>query len=273
MLHERIYLDKGDGMVYIDTYVANDRKRARDAVLVIPGGGYSQVCTDREGEPIALAYVAKGLNAFVLNYRVTSGDEVHPYPAQLIDASRAIVYIKRHASELGIDPERVFAVGFSAGGHLCGSLAILHSDERVLAELGICTGENKPRGAILAYPVVSAFDKGTHRRSFENLAALPFDEISEEQKRELSLECNVTEDSAPLFIWHTAEDTVVSPRGSLMLAESCIDARRPVTLRLYPYGCHGTALANEITRGDYPESVQPMVEEWIDVTYEWMKTV
>ena len=273
MLHERIYLDDNDRNVYIDTYVANDRKYLRDAILVIPGGGYSQVCTDREGEPIALAFVAKGMNAFVLNYRVTAGGEVHPYPAQLIDASRAIVYIKRHASELGIDPERVFTVGFSAGGHLCGSLAILHSDERVLAELGISKGENKPRAAILSYPVVSAFAHGTHHGSFEKLAALPFDDISEEKKRELSLECNVNEDSAPLFIWHTTEDAVVSAIGSLRLAESYIKAGRPVALRLYPYGCHGTALANEITRGEYPESVQPMVEEWIEVTREWMKTV
>ena len=58
MLHERIYLDENDSSVFIDTYVANDRKRVRDAILVIPGGGYSQVCTVREGEPIALAYVA-----------------------------------------------------------------------------------------------------------------------------------------------------------------------------------------------------------------------
>ena len=60
MLHERIYLNENDKRIYFDTYIADERYCRRPAMLVIPGGGYRTVCTDREGEPIALAYFAKG---------------------------------------------------------------------------------------------------------------------------------------------------------------------------------------------------------------------
>ena len=84
MLHERIFLDSENPDVYIDVYVANNRTAVRDAMLVIPGGGYQQVCTNREGETIAMGFMAKGYNCFVLNYRVFNV----PYPAQLLDASQ-----------------------------------------------------------------------------------------------------------------------------------------------------------------------------------------
>ena len=120
MRFERIYLNNEDKRSYIDTYV-QDGNVKRDAMLVIPGGGYCGVCSDREGEPIALEFFAKGYNAFVLNYRAGKAGDV--YPSQLLDAAAAMIYIREHEEELCINKDRVFAVGFSAGGHLCGSLA------------------------------------------------------------------------------------------------------------------------------------------------------
>ena len=89
MLHERIYLNADDARVYIDAYVS-ERNVIRDAMLVIPGGGYAMVCADREGEPIALDFFAKGYNCFVLNYRC--GTEGDVYPKQIIDAGSAMIY-------------------------------------------------------------------------------------------------------------------------------------------------------------------------------------
>ena len=275
MLHERIYLDPTDERVYIDTYVADDRTVPKDAMLVIPGGGYHGVCTSREGEPIALAYMARGFNCFVLHYRVSGYTERHEadgYPSQLIDASRAMVYIRNHASELNINPERVFAVGFSAGGHLAGSLAILSDDEAVLAAVGCPRGMNRPTASVLAYPVVTALTD-THEGSFSNLMRMPFAEIPEADRRRLSLEENVTDDSAPLFIWHTAEDRVVPPVGSLMLAAKYTERGLPVALHLYPYGGHGAALANEVTACGGTASLQPLAEGWLEESIAWLKTI
>lgn len=262
MTTERIFLNKTDERVWIDTYIHDDDE-IRPAMLVIPGGGYSAVCHEREGKPIALAYCKRGYNAFVLNYRVGPNDH---YPSQLIDASSAIVHIKDNAEKYHINPELVYALGFSAGGHLAGSLAILHGDPDVLEYLGIERGYNRPRACVLCYPVVSCFVE-THGSSFEYLLGRPAYDIAAEERSAVSLEFNVTSDSAPLFIWHTAEDTLVPTNGSFALAQEYVRKHLPILFHIYPYGPHGLALATEETLiDDRYELVQPLAEGWIDTS-------
>lgn len=269
MLYQTLNFALENHELMIESFIHEDKSVIRDSVLIFPGGGYEMVCHHREGGPVAKAYFEHGLNAFVLDYKVGSDCR---YPSHLIDASFAIVYLKEHASELGIDPNRIFAVGFSAGGHLAGSLAILHKDREVLSKLGIKEGDNRPCGAVLSYPVVSA-ECLTHNRSFEMLTGKSFSDISAEERHKLSLECNVDADSAPLFIWHTSRDTVVPMLGSLRLAEAYYKLERPVSLRIYPYGDHGAALANEITASGNPDYIQPLAEEWVEASVKWMQTV
>ena len=271
MLHERIYLDKEDERVYIDTYVVNDKSYKRDAMLVIPGGGYSAVCTEREGEPIALAYVAHGMNAFVLNYRVGEVGDV--FPKQLVDAGRAIIYIKKNADRFGIDPERVFTVGFSAGGHLSGSCAIMYSDPEVKTALGIVGEENKPRASVLGYPVVTANTEITSQNTFKRLLGKPFSEITEAERKRFSLETAVNEHSSPMFIWHTAKDSGVPVNGSILLTQAAKDAGVNVTLHVYPYGPHGLALSTKITECGNPAWVQPLAQRWVADSVAWIKTI
>ena len=221
------------------------------------------------GVSVANAYYERGLNAFVLHYAV--GKE-YKYPSHLTDASFAFTYIKAHSEEFGINPDRIFTVGFSAGGHLSGSMAILHKDPEVLSYLGINKGDNKPCGSILAYPVVSA-QVNTHQGSFVRLADKPFDDMTDTERRRLSLEANVDEDSAPVFIWHTSEDPGVPMLGSLRLAEAYYSIGRAVTLHVYPYGPHGIALANEETSDGNPAWIQPLAEGWVDESVRWIKAV
>ena len=269
MIFQRLNFTVGAHEILLDCYVNEDKSSLRDGILIFPGGGYAMVCDDREGGPIAEAYFERGLNAFVLHYAV--GEDFR-YPSHLIDASYAMVYLKKHAQELGIDKDRIFTVGFSAGGHLSGSMAILHADPEVLSSLGIAHGANKPCGSILAYPVVSAMCE-THCESFEFLSGKTFDSIPIAERERLSLEMHVSGDSAPVFIWHTSEDPVVPMRGSLRLAEAYYNLGRTVALRIYPYGIHGLALANEITSADNPGFIEPLAEEWVDSSVAWMKTV
>ena len=93
----------------------------RPAMLVVPGGGY-QYCSDREGEPVALAYMAQGFNAFVLRY---TADATTPIDKALQDGAAAMDYLRANAAELEIDPQQIAAIGFSAGGHLVASLGTL----------------------------------------------------------------------------------------------------------------------------------------------------
>ena len=254
--------------IELNTYIAEGSKD-RDSVLIFPGGGYENLSVDREGVAIAEAYLERGLNAFVLHYAV---GEKYKYPSHLTDASFAIVYIKKHAEEFGINPDRIFTVGFSAGGHLSGSMAILHKDREVLSYLGIEKGDNKPCGSILAYPVVSA-KVDTHEGSFVRLAGKPFADLTLEERDKLSLEANVDEDSAPVFIWHTSEDPGVPMLGSLRLTEAYYSIGRAVTLHVYPYGPHGIALANERTSCGNAEWIQPLAEVWVDESVRWIKSV
>lgn len=268
MLIERIYLSD-DKRAYLDTYVSDFRNARRDAMLVIPGGGYRQVCTDREGELVALAYAARGYNSFVLQYRV--GEEGDVYPTQLLDACRAILHIKANADKYFINPERIFAVGFSAGGHLAGSLALMTKDKEVLDTLGVTAAELKIKGAVLSYPVVTAM-ADTHKGSFERLAGMPFDQIPEDLKRKYSLEENVDEGSPAAFIWHTAEDKTVPVIGSLMLAAKYAEKKAPVSVHVYPYGCHGISLATAYANYE-ADVAEPLAQRWLEDSIDFLNSL
>ena len=268
MLTERIYLSE-DKRAWLDTYVSEFKPYRRDAMLVIPGGGYRAVCSDREGEMVALAYYAKGYNAFVLNYRVAEEGDV--YPTQLLDACRAVLHIKANAERYNTNADRVFAVGFSAGGHLAGSLALLAKDELVLNTLGVTADDLKIKGVVLSYPVVTAMTD-THLSSFEYLSGIPFDQIPEALKRKYSLEENVDENSPPAFIWHTSQDKTVPVMGSLMLASSYARHGVPVSVHVYPYGCHGISLATAFANHE-ARVAEPLAQRWLDDSIDFLNTL
>lgn len=269
MKHERIYLNPDDDRVFIDTYIA-DFEIPRAAILVIPGGGYFEVCADREGEPIAIDFLARGYNSFVLGYRVGKGDR---FPSQLIDAASAMIYIREHAKELNVNPKRVFAVGFSAGGHLCGSLATMYAYPEVKSVFGEDYVKVRPTGVILAYPVVSAEYGKTHGGSFENLLGKKTDEFTDEEINRYSIDRAVTKDSSPMFVWHTVEDQAVPVRGSIALADALVRCGVPMRMSLFPYGPHGVALSTPLTYRWSEDYVQPIAAVWPAEADEWMKTL
>lgn len=266
MINEIIHLDPENPEVTLEVHaVLTDTPRT--AMLVIPGGGYGMVCSDREGGPIAETYLAHGINSFVLNYRV---GPVHHHPEQLIDAARAIHYIRENADKYGVDPDRIFTVGFSAGGHLVGLIATKHREAEGLLDLP--ENSTRPTGSVYCYPVVSTMCP-THGGSFDNLSGKRLADFTEHEKQYYSIEVNVTSETPPAFIWHTATDDAVPVYGSLRLAESYIRQGVTVSLHIYPYGPHGVALANELTMSNNPAFVQPLAQGWVDSSVEWIKTV
>ena len=209
-------------------------------MLVLPGGGYGGLTLITEGEAIAHAYIARGYTAAVLHYSWYPKTKDN---SPLAEASKAIAYLRRNAEELCIDPNRVYAVGFSAGGHLCGSLGTLwHRDDIVkLAEVEY--GENKPTAVVLCYPVISAeqIGKKPHLGSFYHL--LCKQELDREDIDTWSLEKHVDERSAPAFIIHTAEDNIVPVENSLVMGRAYADAGVQFEMHIYPHGPHGGGLA------------------------------
>lgn len=269
MTVKRIYLEEGNENAWIDAYLADPvGNYVRRAMLVIPGGGYGAVCSDREGEPIALAFMAEGYNAFVLHYTV---GRKKPYPAQLVEASRAMAHIRTHAAEYRIDPERVFTVGFSAGGHLAGSLAVMWHREEAWKDAGIPYGLNKPDGAMLIYPVVSGVQYFREGGTFSNLWCA--DRPTEEELTKTSLELAVDERSVPLFLVHTSDDQGVDVRNSLLLAAACREKGLPFELHVYPRGPHGVALGNDITACGNPGWTNPRIARWVKDAAAWAEEI
>lgn len=261
MLYEKIKFDETDDEAFIEVYAADPiLDFTRRAILVIPGGGYSTVCSDREGEPIALAFMSQGYNAFVLHYSVMK----KPFPSHLIQASLAMKYIRDNAKKYGIDRDKVFSVGFSAGGHLCASLATMWKLPEIYEAIDMPYGYNKPNGAMLIYPVISA---DLHRLSFSNLAMK--EELSKEEKARYSIEKNVDADTAPIFIFHTSNDQVVDVRNSLVLAEALSAVGQKFELHVYPDAPHGVALGNEITRCGNDKWCDPAFERWVGDACYW----
>lgn len=235
--------------------------RRRPAVLILPGGGYSYT-SPREAEPVALRFAAVGYAAFVLDYSCAPLG----HPAALREAVLAMRYIRENAEEFEIDPRMVAAIGFSAGGHLCGLLGTLYDDGDV-ADL---TGDEsaRPDALGLCYPVAVSWGN-THEGSFENLTR------GDKTLRErLSLEKLVRSDMPPVFLWHTRDDQSVPCRNSLILASALDEAGVDFTFHLYRHGSHGLSTADEMV---YPAVGVPQVSwdvpGWLDSMIRFFREI
>ncbi len=198
----------------------------RPAVLVFPGGGYF-ICSDREAEPVALAYLAQGYNAFVLRYSV--GRE-STFTQALADAEAALAHIKSDADRFAIDPNKIAVVGFSAGGHLAACLGTL--------------GADRPAALVLGYPAILA-------RMGEGIGKdLP------------GADEHVTKDTPPTFLFSTSNDEVVPIENTL--AFSLALARHGVLFEQHIYldGEHGVSLADTQTSAGRPGMVNPDAAQW-----------
>ena len=272
MIFERISLWPGTEDVYLDTYVADALPGfTRKAILVIPGGGYGGVCSDREGEPIAMAFLPYGYQAFVLHYSVARS---RTFPDQLIEASAAMKYIRDHADRYQIDPGQVFVIGFSAGAHLAGTLGTLWHKQEIYDAIPMPEGYNKPTGMMLIYPVISGDPAISHPGSFCNLYGT--DSPTDEQLEEASLDKRVDERSAPVFLVHTSNDQVVSVENSLRMAMAYRQAGRTFELHIYPDAPHGMALANPITAGYFGDDHRvnnPHYATWVENAVRWAEQI
>lgn len=221
----------------------------RPAVLVCPGGGYLY-CSPREGEPVALSYAARGFHAFVLRY--STGWDAAGF-APLKEVSWAIGYIREHAAEWHIAPNKIAVCGFSAGGHLALSSGLL--------------AENKPNAMILGYPATSA----------PNMPGMDFmlklltgkQEVTAEDAAKFDLVPQITKDAPPVFIAATAED-LLTAYGALPVAKAYSDLGMKYELHVFQYGPHGYSLANEVTADGSEQMLEPAFAQWQELSVQWL---
>lgn len=262
MIHQVIQLTQ-NAKLYV--YVSDIRMnpKPRDGLLVIPGGGYSFVSMDREGEPVALTFCGMGMNCFVLEYSVK---EKAVFPAPLREAALAMAHIKEHAQEYDVDPDRIFAMGFSAGGHLTASLGSFWHKEDIT---GVPAQKVKPAGTVLVYPVITT-GEFTHAGTTNNLCGTQTP--TDQQRQAWSLEKQVNENTVPAFLVHTAMDQAVPVENTLLFAMALSAKKIPMEIHIFPKGHHGLALSNFIT-GRKESDMLPEFAQWTALAYDWMKRI
>ncbi len=269
MKHETVFLYPDDSRVTLTSYIHEDSDElsaaVRSALIVLPGGGLSFL-SEREAEPVALDFFARGSNVFVLRYSI--GEFGH-FPLPLLDASLAVAYVRRRATEFNISSNRIFVAGFSAGGYVAAMLGVRWHEAFIREELDISYGENRPDGLILAYPVITA-GEFAHRGTISISLGEDADEY---EQNEHSLELLVTEKTPPAFLWHTADDGAVPVENSLLFASALSECRVPFELHIFPHGSHGLSLATRETSCGNTGLESSRVAEWPRLASEWMRSV
>lgn len=238
--------------IYRGDSAVDSPHRRFPAVLIVPGGGYDHV-SKREGEPVALRFAARGWVAAVLEYSVRPTR----HPVQLREAAYAMRYLRENAKDLGVDPHRVAAVGFSAGGHLCGLLATQFDAPEVQDVAPWAT--LRPDALGLCYPVIAQWGR-THEGTFANLSGGDL-----ALRRRLSVDKLVRPDMPPVYLWCTRDDPSVPCRNALVMAAALEEAGVDFALHVYRHGPHGLSTADVMA---YPShrlpAVSPDVPGWVE---------
>ncbi len=229
------------------------------AVIVCPGGGYGGLAADHEGDQIARWMNDRGITAFVLHYRLSSGG--HHFPTPLADVQRAIRLVRANAKEWNVDPNRIGVMGFSAGGHLS-SMAVTKFDEAAYQHTDeVDAVSARPDFGVLCYPVITMTKDVMHKGSRKNL--LGPDKVNDEQAAvDVSSERNVTEKTPPVFLIHTGEDTAVPPENAVLFYLALRKHKVPSELHIYQKGPHGVGLF----QGD------PILSTWSGHLHDWLRT-
>lgn len=216
-------------------YLHRPEGDARPAMLIVPGGGYTHVSLT-EGEIVAQRFYDAGYQAFVLTYTVNAF-HLRPVKEQALrDLDRAVRLLRSRAEALSLRQDRLFVCGFSAGGHLAASLAVLGSS---LTDPRYPEISGRPDAVVLSYPVITS-GPFAHRESFQ---ALLGPSPTKEELEAVSLEKHVSDRTPPVFLWHTATDGSVPVENSLLFFAACRKAGVPAALHVFTRGEHGLSLA------------------------------
>lgn len=239
----------------IDYYPA-ENKTTDGTIVILPGGGY-EFRAEHEGKGYAEFLNAQGMDAFVCQYRVAPDR----YPVPLLDARRAIQFVRYHAEEFGINPEKVGIMGSSAGGHLAAVLSTVKDEfsDYIIESDEIDKMNYMPDFQVLCYPVISICKGFGHKESGHNL--LGTEDLEHPLREHLAPHKLVDENTPPAFLWHTATDRSVSVDNSFAYTWALKDKGVEVEFHTLPFGGHGMGIAQD----------RPYVHQWTTFLCNWLK--
>ncbi|MBQ6052378.1 MAG: alpha/beta hydrolase [Clostridia bacterium] len=230
-------------------YYPAKNKATDAAVVVFPGGGYGGRAP-KEGDGYAVFLNSIGMDAYVCEYRVAP----YRFPIPLLDARRAVRYVRYHAEKLGVDPDKIAVMGSSAGGHLA-ALVSTYKEAIDFEGADEIDGMSPiPNATILCYPVIHhPDDECCHKGSYYNLTG------DEKEHRELSPDLLVDSNTPKAFIWHTSNDGGVSVINSYLYATALRKHNILHEMHIFPDGPHGLDIA----------AGMPHVAQWTGLLKNW----
>lgn len=275
MVVERIYLKEhfpelgGNGCdAYVDCYIPTPicemgeemEKKKYPCMVVCPGGAYVMT-SEREADVIGTQFLSEQYRVFIVRYSVAP----QGFPQQIREIAGVMELIYKYSDEWNADTSKIAIVGFSAGGHL----AAQYTNRYDCAEIREIFPESKPvQASILCYAVLTAEPRYTHKETLFHYVG-GYTPGSMEEKG-CSCELQVTENTPPTFLWHTAEDEGVLVENSLLYAKALHQHKVPFELHIYPYGPHGLATADELTYMSLDERCK-RPHKWLEDVKTWLK--
>lgn len=238
----------------------------RPAVVICPGGGY-EYTSKREGEPIALAFLQAGYQAFVLDYTVLDNHEEQTLLSySLMDVAHSVAYIRSHASSFMIDPDNITLLGCSAGGHLSAIYSNRCMSASFQSSLSYTKADIAVQQVILCYPVIDMTLGWPYEEAYRNrITSTP----SLWKAQDL-----VHEHTPPTFLWHTATDASVPVINTYVYAQALAQFQIDHECHIFHQGKHGLSLATkQSAKSDLPEEVNAHASNWLPLALAWLAEV
>jgi acetyl esterase/lipase len=206
------------------------------AALVMPGGGYAYTSLRGEGMDVARALTPLGITVFVLSYRLPGEGWIDRADVPLADAQRAMRLLRANAARYGIRAETLGVLGFSAGGHLAGSLVVDHALPVYRPVDAADRQSTRPAYAGLMY-AVSNMDAG--RSIGGSRTNLLGPDPSPAVQARYAIDRRLQRGDPPLFLVHATDDTTVPVVNGLDLLAAARRAEIPVEAHILRRGGHG----------------------------------
>ena len=237
-------------------YLPGAEERKDAAVILIPGGGYIKQAYETAGVSLAKWLNSIGVTAFVLLHRLPNQpDMTDPVTGPVMDAQRAVKWVRAHAKDYGISPDKIGVMGCSAGAHLSGCVNVAKDD---LSKCGdeLDTVPCRPNFAILISPAAGAANEGNFiKGAKDNVKKL---------LEMYQIDKMVDSTTAPMLMIHASNDRTVSPMNSVEIYKALIsNGIKQSSLHIFPFGAHGIALRDQPGSTAY----------WPAIAEQWMREI
>lgn len=270
-MREKIYLsdDKKATLELVTMPLFEERSpwqnKKKPGLIVVPGGSYLY-CSDREGYPVALEFLAKGYQTFILNYHI--GDE-SDYPTPFEDLSKAVKYVKDNSTELGVDKENITLIGFSAGGHLVGTYGALIDNETFQKDMSMSKEQLDVKNLVLGYPAINLkpiVDVITEYEAYDKVGKLftNYDKLKDGYEM-------AHKDMPRTFVFHALDDSVVPAWHTVDYVKHLVELGVDVEFYLSSIGDHGFSTGDDLS--NYGREIKKRANSWVDLVVKWIDNI